>query len=213
MVSDAVTPATVVRIARGPWGSNCYAVHAQGRALLVDPGGEVDEILAGLAEHSLDLAGMVATHGHFDHVMAASGITDATGVPLWISAQDEPMLAAANLHSLATGFGRPVTRPRVTRNLDEQSPPDLPFDVVVIDTPGHTPGSRCLRVGDEVFTGDTLLARGAFDSPLPGADPAALERSLAVLGALDCATAITIHPGHGRACALDEALATAEEAR
>ena len=199
----------VERIARGPWGSNCYAVHDGHRALVVDPGGDAAEILRSLEERSLVLAGMVATHGHFDHVMAAAALTDATGYPLMVSAADEPMLAAGNLHSLVTGFGRPITRPPRVIDLDDRARPALPFDPVVMVTPGHTPGSRCLRVGPALFTGDTLLARGTADSHLPGADPEALARTLRVLGDLPEPDSVTLYPGHGEPCTLGEGLANA----
>lgn len=199
----------VERIAGGPWGANCYAVHDEKAALLVDPGGSPGEILAALEARELDLVGMIATHGHFDHIAGAAAISEWAGIPLWISGADDPILAAGNLHSLATGYGQPVTRPVVLEDLDRVGPTLEvgAFEVGVLVTPGHTPGSRCLLVGDAVFTGDTLLARGAADSPLPGADPASLRASLELLAHVLDADAVTAYPGHGRSCLLGDALA------
>jgi hydroxyacylglutathione hydrolase len=202
----------VERIVGGPWGANCYAVHDEGVALLIDPGGEPHEILAALEERSLNIVGMVSTHGHFDHVAGAAVISESVGVPLWISRADDSILAAGNLHSLATGYGQPVTRPVVLQDLDEAGTTLRlgPFDVGVFVTPGHTPGSRCLLVGDALFTGDTLLARGAVDSPLPGADAAGLRASLALLATALDPEAVTVYPGHGKSCGLGDALAAAD---
>ncbi len=202
----------VCRIARGPWGSNCYAVHTAGMALIVDPGGDPSEVLTVLSDRTLVPIGMVATHGHFDHVAAAAGITDATGLPLWISGADQRILAAGNLHSLATGHGQPVVRPVVLEDLDDvgDTVEFGPITVTVIATPGHTPGSCCLLVGDALFTGDTLMARGAVDSPLPGADPVGLRDSLLLLATTLDSSRVTIYPGHGPSCGLAEALAAAD---
>lgn len=186
-------------------------MHDNHVAIIIDPGGDPAEIMAALRERSLDPVGMVATHGHFDHIAAAAAITDAVGVPLWISAADARILAAGNLHSLATGYGQPITRPVVVENLDECGDVLMiePFAIRVLSTPGHTPGSRCLLVDDALFTGDTLLARGSIDSPLPGADADGLRASLAFLGDSLPGDSVTAYPGHGRSCGLGEALAAA----
>lgn len=202
----------VERIAGGPWGANCYAVHDENAVLLVDPGGDPGDILAALEERSLGLVGMVATHGHFDHVAGAAAISELVGVPLWISRADDRILAAGNLHSLATGYGQPVTRPVVLEDLDGIGTTLTvgPFELGVLVTPGHTPGSRCLLVGDALFTGDTLLARGAVDSPLPGADAAGLRASLDLLATSLDSDVVTVYPGHGRSCGLGDALTAAK---
>ncbi len=189
----------------------CYSVSTQGAALIVDPGGDAAEIVNALHSRALSPIGMVATHGHFDHVCAAAGITEATGLPLWISAVDKRMLAAGNLHSLATGYGRPVVRPVVLEDLDSAGGTVTfgPITVTVITTPGHTPGSRCLLVGDSLFTGDTLMARGAVDSPLPGADLTGLRDSLHLLATTLDGSKVVVYPGHGPSCGLGEALAAA----
>lgn len=199
----------VERIAGGPWGANCYAVHDENAALLIDPGGDPGEILAALEERSLDLIGMLATHGHFDHIAGAAAISESAGVPLWISGADDRILAAGNLHSLATGYGQPVMRPVMVEDLDDVGPTLSvgAFEVGVLVTPGHTPGSRCLLVADALFTGDTLLARGAVDSLLPGADAVGLRASLDLLAQVAEVDSVTVYPGHGRSCLLGDALA------
>ncbi len=204
----------IERIATGPWNANCYAAHNGYAALLVDPGGDPQEILLALRDRSLSIVAMVATHGHFDHVAAAAEITEATGAPLWISRADDDMLAAGNLHSFATGHGKPVTRPVVLNDLDGtgRTLPLDPFEIGVLKTPGHTPGSVCFLVGDALFTGDTLLANGVAQSRLPGADAKELKTSIERISQWADPGLTVMYPGHGPSCRLANALAALESA-
>ena len=202
------TPRVSVLIG-GPWDQRCYIVAAGRNRVVIDPGPSVDAVIAAAESGEGRISGVIATHGHFDHIASARDVCAHAGIPLLVSADDDRIMRAANLHSFVTGWGQTIPAPDHWEDLDglgmSVSIGGIGFEV--LRTPGHTPGSRCLRLGDALFTGDTLLARGKVDSRLPGADPDALLRSLALLADLPPQT--RVFPGHGEGCALDEALSNA----
>ena len=72
----------------------------------------------------------------------------------------------------------------------------------VLHTPGHTPGSVCLRFGQHLFSGETLFAGSCGRTDFPGSSPAAMGRSLARLAQLE--DEISVYPGHGESTTIGE---------
>jgi hydroxyacylglutathione hydrolase len=194
MTAIAITPR---RIVCGRLSENCYVVACGADAAVVDPGGGVDEVAAHVAEHGLRVHAVLNTHGHADHLAAAVAIVDAYDAPFHLHLADEGLLARANFYRQALyGEGR-IDVPRIDVSLDGIT--SLRFgqlEVGVLHTPGHTPGSVCFRVADDLFTGDTLGAEHVGRTDLPGGDREALEASIALL-ARACPPDATIRPGHG----------------
>lgn len=171
----------------GPMGNNIHllACARTGEALVVDAGFDVDRIVAECAD--VDVAGIVITHGHRDHVAEARELADRLGVPWRIHADD----VRSDLCTLEPdGFlvdGETITLGGIS--------------VEVIHTPGHTPGSTCLKVGDHLITGDTLFPGGpgatrfeysSFDQIM-----ASLRDRLFVYD-----DRVAVHPGHGASTTL-----------
>ena len=75
------------------------------------------------------------------------------------------------------------------------------LELTVLHTPGHTPGSVCLLMGKEMFSGDTLFACSFGRTDLPGGDPRKMMESLRRLASLQ--GNFFIHPGHGGSTTLD----------
>ncbi len=153
------------------------------RAVLVDPVLEnVERDLALVSELDLELAYVLDTHVHADHVTAASVLRERTGAKTAASAQGAP---CADQH-LANGD---------VVTLGEMS-------LRVLATPGHTADSLSYLVGDRVLTGDALLIRGAGRTDFQNGDAGALYDSITgVLFALPDET--FVYPGHdytGRTC-------------
>ncbi|MEV4496329.1 MBL fold metallo-hydrolase [Micromonospora arborensis] len=207
----------------GGFGTNCYVLAAEpgGPCLIVDPGqAATAPLLRLLAEHRLDPAVVLLTHGHMDHSWCARELCADIGVPVLVHAADRFMLAdpAAPLPASFPGHllaGYPETEPeRLTLLEGSADLEQAGLRVRAHHSPGHTAGSTMFRVdpvrdGDPslLFTGDTLLADRLGDTGLPGGSQARLESSLRrVCGPLDDNTMLL--PGHGPATALGTARRT-----
>src|SRR5919202_3212185 len=105
----------------GPVQTNCYIVRADrgaAEAVVVDPGADAATLRLELARIGARCAGILITHGHFDHVGGVADLAEGTGVQVWMPEEDAPMLE--RYHELAppgTG-GRPYT-PDVLLHGDE----------------------------------------------------------------------------------------------
>ncbi|GAA1230317.1 MBL fold metallo-hydrolase [Prauserella halophila] len=198
----------------GTFQANCYllAPAPGGPGVIVDPGEDAIASLDGtVAEHGLTPVAILATHGHPDHVHAAAEAARTYDIPVWIRPEDHPLLRRpwrGLNHDLAAGLGaRPWPEPHTVRELPDRTGDSHPvlelagLRIEVLHTPGHTAGSVVFRLatgegGQIALTGDTVMAGSAGRSDLPGGDPVALRRSLAMLSAvLDDDTVLL--PGHG----------------
>ena len=184
----------IERVETGPIGTNCYIVYREDRAdaVVIDPGGEGGRIRAHLNVLGKTPAAVLLTHGHFDHTGALEVFA---GVPVYIHPADEIMLRDAEW-SAGKLFGDCSPRPAATDFVQEGSRLSLAgLDILVLHTPGHTPGSVCYRIGDALFTGDTLFNRGYGRTDFPGGDLRALMDSLSRLLRED--ENLAVYPGHG----------------
>ena len=166
----------------GPMQNFVYLIGdpASREAAVVDPGWDAARILAAAAQDGYRLTKAFVTHHHFDHVMALDGLLKTADVPVYLHRDDVPSMrvARSSLKPLADG--------------ETVSVGAIP--VTAIHTPGHTPGSQCLLVGNRLLTGDTLFIRACGRWDLPGGSPAQLYESLTKLKSLDEGTIVC--PGH-----------------
>lgn len=205
------------RLVVGPLATNCWVVHAVGdrRALLVDPGGEPDRLLAGVSD--LDVQAVLLTHAHFDHVQALPQVSDALAVPILGSPYDAPVwaqelgylarhghfdagtatrdLLAAVPTCLTPDPDQPLWNGRVQPVHDGQQLAVGSLTATVVHTPGHTPGGLTLSLPGHLLTGDTLFPGGPGLTGWPLSDFPTIITSARRLLAAPAATAI--HPGHG----------------
>ena len=184
----------------GPLQVNCYLVGCEESrsAAVVDPGGNVEDILKLLEGLRLKVAMVINTHGHFDHIGGNKGLIEATRASLLIHQADAPLLGKAATH--AANFGlRAEPSPAPDRELLGGELLQLgELNLKVLHTPGHTPGGICLYVEDQLIVGDTLFAGSVGRTDLPGGDHQALINSIkSRLLVLPDAT--LVHPGHGPA--------------
>ncbi|MGQ0679112.1 MAG: MBL fold metallo-hydrolase [Actinomycetota bacterium] len=196
------------RLSVGPLACNCYILGDPDTlvAIVVDPGDDAGVILSVLEEHRLSLSLTVATHAHFDHVLAAGALRQATGAPFYLHNDDEDLLSWVPA-SLELFLGRPggeaPVADQLLRDGEELSTGGL--SLTVVHTPGHSPGSISLiggrGDGTVLFSGDTLFAGSIGRTDLPGGDGHQLIKSvrqrLFPLGDLP------VHPGHGAPTTLD----------
>jgi glyoxylase-like metal-dependent hydrolase (beta-lactamase superfamily II) len=189
---------TIKRLVVGSLSANCYVIGMEsGEGMVIDPGGNADEIHRAIMESGLDIKIIVLTHGHSDHIAALRDIQDRTGGEVAIHAADADFLEGYG--SMSSQFGISYRTPHPPDKLLREG--DIiecgGVNFTVLHTPGHTPGSICLLAGDKVFTGDTLFRRGIGTTLMPGSSRSQLLESIRTrLMALPDSTAI--YPGHGR---------------
>ena len=162
--ASGTPPMGVVILPVTPFQQNCSLVWCTRtqRAALVDPGGEVEALLAEVAKRGLTLEKVLLTHGHLDHCAGTATLRALTGVPVE-GPQREDEFWIAQLPENARSYGFPpadvFTPDRWLEDGDQVTVGELVFDVV--HCPGHTPGhvvflhapSRVAFVGDVLFAG------------------------------------------------------------
>lgn len=200
---------TVHRIVVGLLKTNCYVLFDPVKqvAAVIDPGGDCGKILAFLKERDLKLRDIYLTHGHFDHMLAAQPLREATDARVVVHGQDEQMLLSSFDSMYLSIDPEPfrICTPDVRIYGGERT---LLGDeeVSFISTPGHSPGSVCIRVENYLFTGDTLIAGTCGRTDFRGGDPIAMRASLRMLYRIkeDC----IVYPGHGEPTILSVEQAT-----
>lgn len=183
----------------GPLACNCYVVGdaATKEAIVIDPGGDADELAAEIAAQGLRITALVATHAHFDHVLAVQRLHEVTGAPFILHDSDVPLLAwmqASGRMFLGVDLPAPPKVDASPAEGDVVSAGDVRLEVV--HTPGHSPGSISLLAPEALFSGDTLFAGSVGRTDLPGGDTNALVDAVRKkLFTLD--PDIPVYPGHG----------------
>ncbi len=189
----------------GELRANCYFVIQDKDLIIIDPADSADFILEEIQRRNLQLKAMIATHGHFDHIMAAGEIQLSFNVPLYI--HDEDIFLVKRLSETAKhflGYDPTVIKPSIIKSLTADTISGLPFPFQLIHTPGHTPGSVSLVLKDEqvVFTGDTLFKQAVGSYKHAYSDKAKLFHSIKKLFELPAET--TIYSGHGEETIIEE---------
>ena len=185
----------------GPLACNCYVVGdpASKEAVVIDPGGDVQTILDALTEKELRVTEIVATHAHFDHLVAARELRDKTGAPFRMHKDDRPLLDwYQDSGRLFLGIELPPP-PEVDTDAGEGDVLTAgSTQLQVIHTPGHSPGSISLVAPGVIFSGDTLFAQGVGRTDLPGGDERALVAAIKdKIFSFEDDT--PVYPGHGPA--------------
>jgi hydroxyacylglutathione hydrolase len=185
-----------------PFHKNGFVVGCERtrEGVVIDPGDEVDQLLAAVRDRDLDIRHILLTHAHVDHVTGVAAAKAALDAPVYLHRDDLFLYEAAVEQGAMFGF-----------KVAPQPPPDAYYDgspivfgdyqVTVHHTPGHCPGGVCLRTakpGGEVhlFVGDTLFAGSIGRTDLPGGNYEVLMKSITGV-IFPLGEPAIVHPGHG----------------
>jgi len=136
-------------------------------ALVIDPAGDIDAIIAEAEKEGFRILRIVNTHGHVDHIMGNAELKEKTNASIAIHEGDAAVIAAVPLLKLQL-FSAQASPPADMTVRDDDIITVGEGKVKVIHTPGHTPGSICLHLDGYLFTGDTLFVEGVGRTDLPG---------------------------------------------
>jgi hydroxyacylglutathione hydrolase len=184
----------------GPLQCNCSILgdEQRGEAMVIDPGDQVEDILAILRQEKLTLKQIVVTHAHIDHVGGAMKLKAATGAPILMNQSDYALLKMIDMQAAWVGMRSPGTV-QIDEGIDEGRVLKIGnITGSVIQTPGHTEGSICLYFPEEkkLIAGDTLFAGSIGRTDLPGGSFDKIIRSLHTR-VLTLPDDTVVTPGHG----------------
>jgi len=172
---------TIEAIAVGPLQVNAYLLTARvaaagrGEALLIDPGAEPDRLKALVDASGCRLVGLLATHGHFDHVGSAAEIQRHGDLALRCHPDDLPLIQ--NMPAIQRAYGFPGAEvPICDPTLADGS--RIAFGrgfLEVVHVPGHSPGGVMFVWPGHAVVGDCLFAGSVGRTDLPGGDFATLD--------------------------------------
>ncbi len=190
---------SVLQFTSGPLDTNSYlALDDEAKlAVAVDaPWGVTPRLVAEIQQRNLQLAFLVITHGHWDHVADADALQRAVGAHIAAHPLEVPQLEAPAETLYQVPFSIPSVHPQLL--LEDDAILDVgALHFHVLHTPGHSPGAICLYDPDQMllFSGDTLFHNGYGRTDLPGADDEEMWKSLARLSTLP--EDVRVLPGHG----------------
>jgi len=191
----------------GPLQCNCSIIgdEVTREALVIDPGDDIEDLLAIIAQHKLRVTQIIITHAHIDHVGGAMKLRAATGAPILLNQNDYELLKMLDVQATWVGMASPG-KVEVDQTLSQGDTVRAgALAANVIHTPGHTEGSICLYfpLEQKLIAGDTLFAGSIGRTDLPGGSLKKILDSLheKVLALPDETIVI---PGHGPATTIGE---------
>ncbi len=185
------------KIVESRMGENTYVVgdEKSKKCIVVDPGANFVDIMNVVKRNNLEIEYVVLTHGHGDHITNVLKIKEATNAKI-VAHEEEQEILLDKRKNLS------VSLPSATVELDADiyvKDNDTlkvgDMKMKFIHTPGHTPGSMCIKIDKHMLTGDTLFAGSMGRTDFYGGDARKMDKSLKRLKNQD--DDIIIYPGHG----------------
>ena len=191
----------------GPLQCNCSVIGDESthEAMVIDPGDEIEDILALVRKHNLQVKQIVITHAHIDHVGGAMKLRAATGAPILLNQNDYALLKMLDVQATWIGVA-PPGKVEIDRSVSSgETVTAGSLTAQILHTPGHTEGSICLyfQADKKLIAGDTLFAGSIGRTDLPGGSMQKIMRSLhdTVLALPDETVVV---PGHGELTTIGE---------
>lgn len=192
----------VVTIRVGIMQTNCYVLWEESsrNAVIMDPGDDAECIIDHVTRNELIVVAVIATHGHFDHILSAGILTAIYSVPFLIDKKD--MFLLDRMNASATHYlGYTVVDPPPDRKIISNLSGTIRIGdsiLHVIPSPGHTPGGINVYYEDQhlIFVGDTVFAGGLLGRT-DHRYSSALDLDSSVKKILSLPGDTRVFPGHG----------------
>ena len=191
---------TLKTLVLGMVQTNCYIVSndESKEAIVFDPADNVDRIEQYLKANDLVCKGILLTHGHFDHILAAAELAASTKAPIHAHEAEEKLLEDPHLNASSQIRRECALIPDVLLK-DDQNLVLAGFTIRVIHTPGHTAGGVCYYFPGQgtLISGDTLFLESIGRTDLPTGNSRLLVDSINTKLML-LEDQVKVYPGHGR---------------
>lgn len=188
--------------------TNCYLIGEKNKnAIIIDPGAEIDKIMAIINKNNTEVKKIIITHGHFDHISAVLKLKNRTKADIYIHKADRKALTDPKIN-LSTHLG--------SNNLITLKPADVllkegdiieiqGYEFEVLHTPGHSPGGICLYdKGNKVLiSGDTIFKMGVGRTDFPGCSQKELINSIENK-IINLPDETKVYPGHGQPTTIEK---------
>ena len=185
-MSNVELPYKIDVMELGPMENFIYLIQDQAtrRAAVVDPAWEASEIIARAKQNGVTITDILLTHSHYDHINGIDAVLNEYDAEVHLLKAEADFWGqykdATNLH-----HGGDVIKVGDT-------------EINILHTPGHTPGSACYHVGDNLIAGDTLFVFGCGRCDLAGGDPHEMFKTLKRIQT-DLPMDTVLYPGHNYA--------------
>ena len=183
----------------GMVGTNCYLLCNMDikECVLIVPADSQDEISRMIDESGCSLKGILLTHGHFDHIMAADAVRDKYGVKVYASCDEKNTLEQPHIN-LGEAYGLKLSVKADVWHKDGEILKLAGFDIEALHTPGHTEGGSCYYVREigVLFSGDTLFCGSVGRTDFPGGSMSEIVRSIKEK-VMVLPDDTKVYPGHG----------------
>ena len=187
------------RMMLGVCQTNCYFVYREGssKVIFIDPADYGDQIFKAMKDNGFEVAAILLTHGHFDHIWGCSRLRQLTSAPVYAYEGEEKVLLSADLN-VSAGAGRACTVKANTLLKDGEEVTIEGMTFKLIATPGHTQGSCCyyFEEANMLISGDTLFEESVGRTDLPTGSMSTLVRSVKEK-LFELPDDTVVYPGHG----------------
>lgn len=157
---------------------------ASKRAAIVDPAWDVPKLFDLAEKQGVTITDILLTHSHHDHINGVGKVLEKFDAELHLS------------HAESEFWGADLVKPTLHYGGDTIQLGETVIEI--LHTPGHTPGSICYRIDDQLITGDTMFVFGCGRCDLNGGDPEVMFNTLRHLKE-NLSGSTVIHPGHNYA--------------
>jgi len=183
----------------GSLSTNCYLYYLKSKnCIIIDPGDDAEYIIDTISRLQLNPLAIIATHGHFDHILAVNQLKKTFGISFCCNKNDQFLVNSMKKRA-TRWLPRKIyeQNPKIDINLQKNYKiEDISF--TILSTPGHTPGSICLYIKKDniLFSGDTIFSEGAVGRyDFSYSNKLDLEKSIHLI--LQLSNQTKIYPGHG----------------
>lgn len=180
----------------GQWKENAYLLKVDKASVLIDPGDEFDVLKVEFQAELPTIQAILLTHGHFDHLGACAEFQQEFQFPVWMHSKDKRIASQANLYRRLAGDASVRATPVFNQFIDELTEYELGVEKIKFHhTPGHSSGSICLEIANNLFCGDIFLDGFIGRTDLPGGNKDEIYKSIKFI--FEHFQGYNLHPGHG----------------